>query len=49
MLFVCLTFSCIVYVVCICQYFICICVHVCVNKFVYEPLWSVYLCVSMSV
>lgn len=49
MLFVCLTFTCIVYVVCICQYFICICVHVCVNKFVYEPLWSVYLCVSMSV
>lgn len=32
--------------------FICICVHVYVNKFVYEPLWSVYLCeyvcVSMS-
>lgn len=48
MLFVCLTFSLCMLCISV-SIFICISVHVCVNKFVYEPLWSVYLCVSMSV
>lgn len=49
--FLCVLFFLVLCILCVSvSISVCICVHVCVNKFVYEPLCvCVSLCVSMSV